>query len=1112
MDADPPPLRPAEEPAGEGDTGPAARRRVRVAKFKFFVPKPVEGDADVMPPGTATAPAIDAALALAVLALAVFLGSFAATNSDLWLHLASGRLVAAGKFPFGSDPFSAVGASWINTAWLFDLIAYVLYQPGGALLVAAKAGLIVATAAVLLAIRRPGGGGFGPAAVTTLVLLAASPAFILRSSVASYLLFAVLLWLLNRNRVRSEEPGSEEKEATDSSPLTPHSSPPSCWRFLLAVGVLFLFWVNLDGGFVFGLLLLAAWTVGSVLQRVLPLGDRDEAETGHAPGMLLLALGVAVIACLANPYHVRAFRLPTELAAIGLPNAVQANAQIRSWFGVSPLETGGPDTPAYTTYAGVVPAAALYLLMAVAVLSFAVNAGGWRWSRVLAWAAFAWLGSRYGRLVPYLALTCGPIAVLNFQAALARRRAAQTEKVNRRVAHLQVTLANLARSALLLGILILLALAWPGWLGREPRSDSPPRRVVWRAVPDPTYERLAKWLASRYAAGELREGQDHGFHVQPDFSAYCAWFCPAEKGLIDPRLTAPPEVVSDYLTLQRQVRGLGLAPGPDHPGPPDPLLQKFGITHLVVAGPEALHEPPEVRGLAVTLFTAPNRWPLWAIEGRGVICGWRDLRLTINPARLATSSAEPRSSVGDYVRDAAAPPEAPSLWDRYRAAAAPVPVDAYEAGLWLAYREAVQVRAVLVAIPFWQAMNFLARSAPAGPPIIGTEFVDVSNVIEAAWWRSPEGRGGVAAALLAVRAARRAIAANPDDPEAYVRLTQAYSHLDTDQALGLMQRIGVARQGLARLAVAPRRANGPLEELFLQEQLYFIYRNAIVVPGTQSRPFDLIQEALARVVELRRNLPNKPPGPQFERQQQQMEQELARLTDTVSKRRDEVENATRGKPPRSRAEFACGAGLAREALNTLRDAAPAELDTPAAVLFAHLMLIAGESENAWVLLSQMAQGPSDRFPVVLRHHVDTLAVQAAAAVGDYPAAIERCDALLEMTRRQTAQESAHLLGNLIFAEAAPSPLATGLMLPAWGGLWKQDQVTVINNFPLLGDLPAFAQFRGQATDWLARQGMLALEAGNATLARRRFGEAAVGGGADRDLARRWLESWNSSTR
>ena len=55
----------------------------------------------------------DCALLCLVLVLAFFVASFAASNSDLWMHLAIGKRISDGKFEFGVDPFSwATTNSW----------------------------------------------------------------------------------------------------------------------------------------------------------------------------------------------------------------------------------------------------------------------------------------------------------------------------------------------------------------------------------------------------------------------------------------------------------------------------------------------------------------------------------------------------------------------------------------------------------------------------------------------------------------------------------------------------------------------------------------------------------------------------------------------------------------------------------------------------------------------------------------------------------------------------------------------------------------------------------------------------------------------------------------
>src|SRR6476660_7182006 len=116
----PAPLPP--EPAG-GSPAPAARAQPTLRASPFLA-------------------GFDWVLAVCVLTLAFLIASFSVRNSDFWMHLASGRLLATGQYEFGKDPFSYVGAdrNWVNHAWLFDWLVYQLYKAaGGAGVVVAKA-------------------------------------------------------------------------------------------------------------------------------------------------------------------------------------------------------------------------------------------------------------------------------------------------------------------------------------------------------------------------------------------------------------------------------------------------------------------------------------------------------------------------------------------------------------------------------------------------------------------------------------------------------------------------------------------------------------------------------------------------------------------------------------------------------------------------------------------------------------------------------------------------------------------------------------------------------------------------------------------------------------
>src|SRR5579875_935846 len=244
-----------------------------------------------------------------ILVFAFLASSFAVRNSDFWLHLASGRLLAEGQYRFGVDPFAFTSENryWANHAWLFDWSLYLLYSRfgehvGGAVLVVLKALLMSLLALVSVKIGRTDRGHGWAAACTLLAVLAMSPRLLLHSTLLSYVLLGLTLGLLCR-------PG----ESTPSfSRQVRHYAP------LLLV---FVLWVNVDGWFLLGPLLAALFWLGD---RLLP--SRGDGERLQPTPAWLWPAGLAV--CLINPHHLHAFTLPTEL--LPLPEALQHDAHFAS--------------------------------------------------------------------------------------------------------------------------------------------------------------------------------------------------------------------------------------------------------------------------------------------------------------------------------------------------------------------------------------------------------------------------------------------------------------------------------------------------------------------------------------------------------------------------------------------------------------------------------------------------------------------------------------------------------------------------------------------------------------------------------------------------------------
>ena len=197
-------------------------------------------------------------------------------GSDLWWHLASGRWIWQSRTLRFQDPwsFTFLGKPWQSHEWLSDVIFYAWSQVAGMeSLVWWKWTVLVAAFLTLFAVlRRISGSPVAAFIASVLAMAVGAPFFDIRPQLYSVLGFALLLRLaLLRSR----------------------------WRWLLPIG--FFLWVNLHGGFFFGLLTLT--TIFAVARLAGEFTKND----------LPLWLG-CLAACLANPAGPDAFVFPLHYA------------------------------------------------------------------------------------------------------------------------------------------------------------------------------------------------------------------------------------------------------------------------------------------------------------------------------------------------------------------------------------------------------------------------------------------------------------------------------------------------------------------------------------------------------------------------------------------------------------------------------------------------------------------------------------------------------------------------------------------------------------------------------------------------------------------------------
>lgn len=232
-----------------------------------------------------------------ILLVLVFAGILAsairpATDPDLWWHLRTGQLILeTGAIPH-TDPFSFTfqGQPWITHEWLTEVLIYGLYQLGGYGLLIITFALMVTAAFVLTYLRCPQPSRPYLAALALLLgVFMSAPTFGVRPQMVSLLFTSVVLFLLDRYR---QDPRL---------------------RYVLPLPLLMGPWVNLHGGYILGIGIIAVVLAGQFLEWVLArrTNSGEEAVPSLRPVLVLAAvLATCIVATLANPSGVQIWAYP----------------------------------------------------------------------------------------------------------------------------------------------------------------------------------------------------------------------------------------------------------------------------------------------------------------------------------------------------------------------------------------------------------------------------------------------------------------------------------------------------------------------------------------------------------------------------------------------------------------------------------------------------------------------------------------------------------------------------------------------------------------------------------------------------------------------------------
>jgi len=214
-------------------------------------------------------------------------GSLTALASpDIWRHLSAGNWILDHRGVPHDLVFSqSVQLSWVDSSWLFDTLTAVAVKAFGLRgLPLLDMAFTFATGVALFVLARGARRRLWSGAVLSSIALYMLAGFPLRSSIASVLLFAVVLHLISVVRSSGNRRGL-------------YSLPP-----------LFLLWANLDIQLVYGLmaliLLLIAEATGALFRQS-PSAPMETHDSRISMSAIAVATAASFVATLCNPYGFR---------------------------------------------------------------------------------------------------------------------------------------------------------------------------------------------------------------------------------------------------------------------------------------------------------------------------------------------------------------------------------------------------------------------------------------------------------------------------------------------------------------------------------------------------------------------------------------------------------------------------------------------------------------------------------------------------------------------------------------------------------------------------------------------------------------------------------------
>lgn len=332
-------------------------------------------------------PSIQIYIPLIIIIAALF-GLTQIRNFDIWWHLNAGDYILTNLTIPKTDIFSytAYGNPWVNHEWLFEVLSFVMVEHLGltsAVLFkfAASLGIAVSIFFTITTLTKSKNYALWGSFIGSVLL---SERIIFRPFLVSILFAAIFCLILHR-----------------------YKRGKFNWIWILPI--LTPLWYNLHGGGILAPQLIAAFAFGETIQFVLKkydIGNFERALSKRRISYLWLAMLLATIACLINPYGINAFLFSLE--------HLQLNAITTFTFEWTPLFA--PDLDSHTLIIFT------KILIVVMPLAYILNRKRIEISYLTLTILSGYLLTKGSRFTAYFVVINVPILILNIQQLIKKDR------------------------------------------------------------------------------------------------------------------------------------------------------------------------------------------------------------------------------------------------------------------------------------------------------------------------------------------------------------------------------------------------------------------------------------------------------------------------------------------------------------------------------------------------------------------------------------------------------------------------------------------------------------------------------------------------------------------